>query len=187
MTQPPATQKQVLSWMILIVGTLLLLYITPSILITVLLPFWKPEDFSAVSAMFALVALGFAAVTAWAMKRSYRSLKYRKAKSPAPAKTPVPAASEKEASFLSTKEAAPTETKTLIWPWLVIGCGALLLISSGPAVVMLPIAPLFLAAMSTDSGNTPAYVSVSIVMIGYGMMIAYAVLLFFAVKALRAR
>ncbi|WP_181313551.1 hypothetical protein [Planomicrobium soli] len=47
--------------------------------------------------------------------------------------------------------------------------------------------PMYLAAMSTDSGTMPGYVPVLSVIIGYALISAYVVLLIRAVKALRAK
>lgn len=185
MTQPPATHKQALSWIVLIFGALFLLYLTPSIFITVLLPIWKPEEFSVVSAVLSVISLSFVAATIWTMRRAYKSLRAVKAERSFPVETII--ASKKETALFPLQKETTKETKKLIWPWLVIAPGALLLIGSGPGAIMLPIAPLFLAAMSTDSGNTPDYVPFSIIAIGYGLMFTYAIFVFFAIKALRSR
>ncbi|HZG71398.1 MAG TPA: hypothetical protein VEY51_07640 [Chondromyces sp.] len=79
------------------------------------------------------------------------------------------------------------KTQKPIWPWIVIGFGAVSLIGAGPGAIMLPIMPLFLAAMSTDSGNTPDYVPSLILVIGYGLLIGYTTLLIKAIKTLRSK
>lgn len=89
-------------------------------------------------------------------------------------------------SLLTTS--TPSEkTSTTIWPWLVLIPGGLLLVSTGPGIIMLPIMPLFLAAMSTDSGANPDYVPLLIIVIGYGLMIGYITLVVLAIKKLRKR
>ncbi|MDM5330100.1 hypothetical protein [Neobacillus sp. CF12] len=61
------------------------------------------------------------------------------------------------------------------------------MIGSGPGAIMLPIMPLFLAGMSTDSLDTPDYVPILIFVIGYGLMIGYTFLLIKAIKTLRKK
>ncbi|MDZ5474117.1 hypothetical protein SM124_20650 [Bacillus sp. 31A1R] len=51
--------------------------------------------------------------------------------------------------------------------WIMIILIGLIAVTLGPGIIFLPILPLFLAAMSTDSGNTPGYVPLLILVVGY--------------------
>jgi hypothetical protein len=77
--------------------------------------------------------------------------------------------------------------KKPVWPWIVIGAGAVLVISTGPAAIMLPVMPLLLAGFSTDSSSTPDYVPTLIIFVGYGILLGYILLLVKAIKRLRTK
>ncbi|MBM7662308.1 hypothetical protein JOC85_003115 [Bacillus mesophilus] len=173
-------QKPVLAWFILIGGGLFALSTFPGMLLMMLIPFWKPDELSFMTIIFMTIAVCIVVTTIWAMKRAFQSIRnYNLAKKVTD-----------ETIYINTSSQDQDEpfienNKKPIWPWVVIIPGAVLLISTGPAVIMFPIMPLFLAGMSTDSGSTPDYIPFLIIIIGYGLMIGYTILVIMAIKALR--
>lgn len=179
MMQPPLPQKPIWAYFVLIFGAFFLATTAPAGIILLLVPFFKPDEISIMSSILTAFMLILPAGALWAMIRSYKAIKtYRLLK--------------KETALLSLEKQVvdeegevPIKAKKPSWPWLVIAPGALLLISSGPGAVMFPIMPLFLAGMSTDSSDTPAYVPALLIFGGYGVMIGYAILVWRAIKTLR--
>lgn len=165
-------QQPIWAWVVLIGCGLFLLSALPGFLLTLFMTFWQANELSFFSIIFMTITLCILVVTGWGMKRAIQAIRaYNQAK---------------KNLVLEYIEVTDNRKKP-IWPWVVIGSGALLLISAGPGVIMLPIAPLFLAGMSTDSGTTPDYVPILILVIGYGLIVGYIILLVKAIKALRAK
>lgn len=179
MMQSPATRPPMLAWFVLIVSAFILLSMLPIVFMTAILPIWRPEEFSVVSMVMLLVALSFAAGALLAIRWSKQTIGTAVRRNSALEEK----SSELPSAFPEAEKAG--EKKKPVWPWLVIAPGALLLVSTGPGAVMLPIMPLFLAGMSTDSGNTSAYVPALIILIGYGIIGIYGYWLFRAIKVLR--
>lgn len=179
MTQLPAKRPPIFAWFILIVSAFFLVSMLPIVFMTAILPVWRPEEFSIVSVIMLLIALSFAAGALLAIRWAKRTI----GDAAQPNTEAEEASTEHPPSFSEGEEAE--EKKKPVWPWLVIAPGALLLVSTGPGAVMLPIMPLFLAGMSTDSGNTPDYVPALIILIGYGIIGIYGYWVFRAIKALR--
>jgi len=183
MQQPSveSPQNQLLSWVVLVIGGLFLIPTLPFTLLLISMPIWKPDETSFFSIFFTAIPVGICAATIWAMRRAYKDVRLAK-------KTAIgqPQPVIEEPSSEKEETSQPPVKKT-VWPWFVILPGALLLVVSGPGAMMLPIMPVYLAAMSTDSGTTPDYVPALIFLIGYAVIIGYAVLLVKAVKALRSK
>ncbi|WP_284036934.1 hypothetical protein [Neobacillus sp. 114] len=177
--RPSNQQQPIWAWVVLIGGALFLISALPGMLFIIFMPFWKADELSFFTMIFAAISLCILIVTAWGIKRAYNALRdYNRAKKA------YELESLQEKKLLNNLS---SETKKPIWPWIVIGLGALLVVSSGPGIIMLPIGPLFLAGMSTDSGTTPDYVPFLIIVIGYGLMAGYVILLIKAIKTLRAK
>ncbi|MBZ5202693.1 hypothetical protein HU147_15905 [Planomicrobium chinense] len=179
MTQSPAKRPPILAWFILIVSAFFLVSMLPIVFMTAILPIWRPEEFSIVSVIMLLIALSFAAGALLAIRWAKRTIG-----DAAQPNTEAEEASTEHPSSFSEGEEGKGKKKP-VWPWLVIAPGALLLITTGPGAIMLPIMPLFLAGMSTDSGNTPDYVPALIILIGYGIIGIYGYWVFRAIKTLR--
>jgi len=179
MTQPPAKRFPIAAWIILIISAFFFVSMLPIVFMTAILPIWRPEEFSVVSVIMLLIALSFIAgaflAIKWAKKEIAAAAQQNKK---------ADALAEESHSSMPSQE-WPEKQKKPVWPWLVIAPGALLLLSAGPGAVMFPIMPLFLAGMSTDSGNTPDYVPALIILIGYGLMGGYGYWVFRAIQALR--
>jgi len=174
-------ENPIWAWFVLIGGGLFLLKALPGMLLTLAIPLWKPDEISFFTFIYIPIILGILGLTIWGLKKAFSALKdYQQVKnSQTPAlieEVPEPA-----------KQELPAKTKKPVWPWIVIGAGAVLGIGSGPAALMLPIMPIFLAGMSTDSPHTPDYVPNLILTVGYGLMIGYIVLLIKAIKTLRKK
>jgi hypothetical protein len=165
------------AWFVLIAGGLFLLQSLPGMLLTIAIPLWKPDEFSFFTVIYIPIVLGILVVTIWGLKKAFSAIKcYQQVKNTgisAPQPKPI---------ILSAPAA-----KIPVWPWIVIGSGAVVVIGSGPGAIMLPIMPLFLTGMSTDSPDTPDYVPILIFVIGYGLMIGYTILLIKAIKTLRKK
>jgi hypothetical protein len=173
-------ENPIWAWFVLIGGGLFLLRALPGMLLTLLIPFWKPDEVSFFTFIYIPIVLGILGLTIWGLTKAFSAVKgYQQVKnSQTPAlieEVPEPA-----------KQELPS-TKKPVWPWIVIGAGAVLGIGSGPTALMLPIMPIFLAGMSTDSTHTPDYVSILILTVGYGLMIGYIMLLIKAIKTLRKK
>ena len=179
MTKLNAKRLPIFAWFILIVSAFFLVSMLPIVFMTAILPVWRPEEFSIVSVIMLLIALSFAAGALLAIRWAKRTI----GDAAQPNTEAEEASTEHPPSFSEGEEAE--EKKKPVWPWLVIAPGALLLVSTGPGAVMLPIMPLFLAGMSTDSGTTPDYVPALIILIGYGIIGIYGYWVFRAIKALR--
>lgn len=168
------------AWFVLIGCGIFLLKAAPGMLITVAIPLWKPDEFSIFSIFYIIFALGILAVTFWGMKKSYNAKKtYQQAKN-TQVSSPVKAPPDSNIHV-------PPAVKKPVWPWVVIGLGTVLVIASGPAALMLPVMPLLLAAFSTDSPSTPDYVPVLIILVGYGILAGYIILLIKAIKKLKSK
>jgi hypothetical protein len=167
-------QKPLWPWFVLIGGGIFLVSAAPGLLMSFLLPFWKAEELGLFMYIFILIATLMLIGTIWGMVKAYQALR-----NPIQPIHDIPLNSEKfQESHKNLSNKKP------IWPWVVIAPGALLLISSGPGVIMFPIMPLFLAGMSTDSGSTPDYVPILIVLIGYTLIIGYVTLVVIAIRTL---
>jgi hypothetical protein len=175
-------QQPIWAWIVLIGGGLFLLSAFPGIFLVLFMSFWQANELSYFTFIYMTIALCILVVTIWGMKRALGAIQ---------------AYNREKRSFLNEyfKDINPAELSNSlsvkkqkpIWPWIVLAPGALLLISTGPGVIILPIAPLFLAGMSTDSGTTPDYVPILIFTVGYGLMIGYFILVVKAIKTLRAK
>ncbi|TWT14576.1 hypothetical protein [Planomicrobium sp. CPCC 101079] len=152
----------------------------PYMLILLFMPLWKPDEVSMLSMIFTVIPVSICALVIWTMRRAYKTV--RSIKTLATWQAP-----DLEPATQNTGAEPPHAVKKPVWPWLVIVPGALLLLSMGPGAMMLPIMPLYLAAMSTDSGTAPSYVPALLVIIGYALICGYVVLLVRAIKALRAK
>ena len=168
------------AYFVLIGGGIFVLTTFPGILLMMTIPLWKRDEISFFSILFMVIGLCIIIVVGRGMKRAFVAIKTYKQWSKTA--SPIVAVGEKPAELVS---GGSDKRKKPIWPWIALTPGALLLVSSGPGVLMLPIAPLFLAGMSTDSGNTPGYVPGMIIIIGYGLLIGYTVLVVKAIKRLR--
>lgn len=180
----PAVEKpesQLLSWLALIIGGLFLIPTLPFTLLLVFMPIWKPDETSFLSIFFTAISVGICAVTIWAMRRAYKVVR----QSPLPGTEQDPTSIERRPHQKAKID--QHATKKPVWPWVVIAPSVLLLFAAGPGAMMLPIMPVYLAAMSTDSGTVPDYVPALIFIIGYALIIGYVVLLVKAVKALRSK
>ncbi|MCM3585843.1 hypothetical protein M3182_08815 [Mesobacillus maritimus] len=174
------TQYPIWAWVVLIGGAIFLVSALPGFISTLLIPLWKPDELGMFSMLFSLMALCFLFFRIWGMRKAYQALK---------AYQPL---QKQQASFVSQPQNIVEESplpviKKPIWPWFFIVPGVLLLIGMGSAVLMLPIMPLFLAGMSTDSGTVPDYVPILIILVGYGVMIGFTILLVLAIRALRKK
>jgi hypothetical protein len=174
-------QKPLWPWFVLIGGGLFLGSAAPGLLMSILLPFWRAEELGLFMYIFFMIAIIMVIATIWVMVKAYQALKSHN--------QPFNEIPFKQDGEIDLHEVHKTTiTKKPIWPWVVIAPGALLLVGSGPGVLMLPIMPLFLAGMSTDSGNTPDYVPILIILIGYTLILTYVILVVIAIKTLiRAR
>lgn len=182
--QQPAVEKpknQLLSWFVLIAGGFFLAPTLPFTLLLILMPLWKPDEVSFISMLFTSIPVGLCVLAIWAMRRAFKSLRPPKGAADKQVAIPQP-----ETPVHSTEPTQPPAKKPL-WPWIIIVPGALLLVAAGPGAMMLPIMPMYLAAMSTDSGTTPDYVPALIIVIGYALIFGYILLLVKAVKALRGK
>lgn len=172
MTQSKA-QNPLWAWFTLIGGVCFLFTGAPYLFMTALIPIWKPDELSFFSIMYITLALCMLIVLFWGMKQAFLTLKAYKKRG------------ENQAAVPEIKPS--TGNQKPVWPWVVIVPGALLLIFSGPGAIMLPIMPLFLAGMSTDSGTVPDYVPLAIFFGGYGLIAGYVMLLVKAIKTLKAK
>ena len=174
-----STEKKppLLAWFVLIGGALFLVNALPGFIFLFLMKFKQSGVFHFFSLFYLTIALVIVLGAIWAMKRSFDAIKeFHVFKRDTNIQNSRPTASP------------PSEkTSRTIWPWLVLIPGGLLLVSTGPGMIMLPIMPLFLAAMSTDSGTTPDYVPLLIIVIGYGLIIGYITLVILAIKKLRKK
>lgn len=174
-------ENPIWAWFVLIGGGLFLLRALPGMLLTLLIPFWKPDEVSFFTFIYIPIILGILGLTIWGLTKAFSAIKgYQQVKN-----SQTPALIEEVPAQETAKQELPTKTKKPVWPWIVIGAGAVLGIGSGPAALMLPIMPIFLAGMSTDSPHTPDYVPILILVVGYGLMISYTILLIKAIKTLR--
>jgi hypothetical protein len=168
------------AWLVRIGAGIFLLKAAPGIIITVAIPLWKPDEFSIFSIFYFVFALGILALTILGMKKAYSAIKaYQQVKN----NQVVPHVEVSPEPITQIQPAA----KKLVWPWIVIGAGVILVISTGPAALMLPVMPLLLAAFSTDSPSTPDYVPILIIFVGYGILVGYTILLIKAIKKLRLK
>ncbi|WP_419955407.1 hypothetical protein ACN6MT_07810 [Neobacillus niacini] len=168
------------AWFVLIGGGIFLLKAAPGMLLTLTIPLWKPDEFSIFSIFYIIFALGILTVTIWGMKKAYTAIKaYQQVKN-----NHVPPQVEASPDLIIQEQPA---VKKPVWPWIIIGAGAVLVISTGPAALMLPVMPLLLAAFSTDSPSTPDYVPILIIFVGYGILLVYILLLVKAIKRLRTK
>lgn len=174
-------QKPLWPWFVLIGGGIFLVSAGPGLFFTILLPFWRAEELGLFMYIFITITAFTIIGTIWGMVKAYQALR-----NPHQPINDIPYLPEQQ---IESQESHKNSTsKKPIWPWVIIVPGALLLVGSGPGVLMLPIMPLFLAGMSTDSGNTPDYVPLLIILIGYTLMIGYIILVVIAIKTLiRAR
>ncbi|MFS0575753.1 hypothetical protein AB1K83_08965 [Sporosarcina sp. 179-K 3D1 HS] len=166
-------QKPVWAWLVLIGGGLFAVTAFPGIFVMLLVPLFRWQELSFFSILFMTLAICILVVVIWGMKRAWQAIKAYRLIDPS-SLTVLP------------EELMPVRKKP-IWPWFVILPGAFVIISTGPGVIMLPIMPIFLAGMSTDSGDTPEYVPLLIFFGGYGIIIGYIILLIFAIRALRMK
>jgi hypothetical protein len=167
----PNQQNPIWAWVVLICGAIFCVSSLPGIIFTTFMHIRQQS-----ATFFSIMGLTFVIcvmiVIFWGMKRAWKAIKlYNKYKA--------------QFTIIEMKSDTPSQQKKPIWPWVVIGLGALTVLGMGPGVIMLPIMPLFLAGMSTDSGTTPDYVPLLILLIGYGLMIGYIILLVKAIKRLR--
>ncbi|MGS2777285.1 hypothetical protein ACVBAX_07895 [Robertmurraya sp. GLU-23] len=170
----PYQQKPIWAWVVLILGGLFIVFSLPGILLTLFMQIRQLEIVTSISIIFFTIGVCMIVVLLWGMKRAWTAIKkYNEYKA-------------KYTVIETNLDPTPQEKKP-IWPWVVIGIGALPVLGMGPGVIMLPIMPLFLAGMSTDSGTTPEYVPMLILLIGYGIMIGYITLLVKAIKRLRSK
>ncbi|MGG3561573.1 hypothetical protein ABES03_08210 [Neobacillus rhizosphaerae] len=170
------------AYFVLIGGGIFALTTLPGMLLMMTIPLWKPDEISFFSILFMVIGICIIIVLGWGMKKAFVAIKtYKQWRKTA---SPIVSVGEKPAELIS---GGSEKKKKPIWPWIALAPGALLLVSSGPGVLMLPIAPLFLAGMSTDSGNTPGYVPGLIIVIGYGLLIGYIILVVKAIKRLRTK
>lgn len=179
MSQPNKAATPIWAWFVLVFGAIFLVTMVPVLIILLLLPFFKPEETSIVSIFFTLFGVAMVAAAFWGMAKAYQAIKFHRK-----------IQKEQEVLFDQNDQAGEisgTEQTAAkpVWPWIVIVPGAALIVMSGPGALMFPIMPLFLAGMSTDSGQTPDYVPALIILIGYGLMFGYAILVVMAIKALR--
>lgn len=181
------------AYIVLIGGGIFAFSTLPGMLLIMTVPFWKHDEISFFSVLFMVIGLCVIVVIGWGMRKAFVAIKtYREwSKTMGPVTDgaeklaePIGGAGEKTAELL---EGVAEKKKKPIWPWIALAPGALLLVTSGPGVLMLPIMPLFMAGMSTDSGNTPGYVPGLIIFVGYGLLIGYIILVVKAIKTLRAR
>lgn len=175
-------QQPIWAWIILIGGGLFLLSAFPGIFFILFMSFWKANELSFFTIIYMTIALCILVVTLWGMKRAYGAIQHYNRE-----KKSFLNEYFKDIEPLELSKTTTVQKKKPIWPWIALAPGALLLIGSGPGVLMLPIAPLFLAGMSTDSGTTPEYVPLLILVVGYGLMIGYIILVVKAIKTLRAK
>lgn len=170
----PYQQKPIWAWVVLILGGLFMVFSLPGMLLTLFMQIRQLESVTSISIIFFTIDVCMIVVLLWGMKRAWTAIKkYNEYKT-------------KYTVIETNLDPTPQEKKP-IWPWVVIGVGALPVLGMGPGVIMLPIMPLFLAGMSTDSGTTPEYVPMLILLIGYGIMIGYILLLVKAIKRLRSK
>lgn len=77
-------------------------------------------------------------------------------------------------------------TKQPIWPWTFIIITALLIgygiLKIGYFVIAIPLLPLMIAAFS-DAPNTPAYWPFLVLVVGYGVLLGWIVLLALAIRS----
>jgi hypothetical protein len=168
-------QKPLWPWFVLIGGGIFLVTAGPGLLMSILLPFWRAEELGLFMYSFIIIAIIMFSGTIWGMMKAYQALKNQRV-------NVIPYSPEQSIKIQESHNSSIN--KKPIWPWVVIAPGALLLVGSGPGVIMLPIMPLFLAGMSTDSGNTPDYVPVLIFLVGYTLIIGYIILVVIAIKTL---
>ncbi len=170
----PYQQHPIWAWVVLILGGLFMVFSLPGMLLTLFMQIRQLEIVTSISIIFFTIGVCMIVVLIWGMKRAWTAIKHY---------------NEYKAKYtiIEVKSDSPTQEKKPIWPWVVIGLGALSVFGMGPGVIMLPIMPLFLAGMSTDSGTTPDYVPMLILFIGYGLMIGYIILLVKAIKRLRSK
>ncbi|TLS38459.1 hypothetical protein [Pseudalkalibacillus caeni] len=79
----------------------------------------------------------------------------------------------------------PFKKKQPVWAWTVVIIVGLLVVGTGPGVILVPVMPLMLAAFSTDSGNYPAFLPITIVLVGYGLLIGITWLTILAIRTIR--
>lgn len=181
MSQPRKAETPIWAWFVLVVGAMFSVTMVPVLLIFLLLPFFRPQETSIVSILFTGFAFLMVATAVWGMAKALKAIKFHRQTRQEPV-----ILLEKTEPTIESAGTGPSETAKPLWPWFVILPGAALIVMSGPGALMFPIMPLFLAGMSTDSGQTPQYVAMLIILIGYGLMIGYAILVVLAVRALRA-
>lgn len=168
---PSHVQTPLWAWLVLIGGVFFIVTAVPGILLTVVVPLFRWQELSFFSILFMTLATCICFVVFWGMKRAWQAIQ---------------AARLIERDSISPPLINPTiRVNKPIWPWFVILPGVFAIIGMGPGVIMLPIMPIFLAAMSTDSGQTPDYVPLLLVFGGYGIILGYLILLIFAIRALR--
>jgi hypothetical protein len=166
-----------LAWFVFIGGALFLINALPGLIFLFFMKFKQSGFFHFFSIFYLVIAMVIILGTIWAMKRSFEAIKAFHV-------------SKKKAHMqnsISNPSPSSGKLSRTIWPWLVLIPGGLLLVTTGPGIIMLPIMPLFLAAMSTDSGMTPEYIPLLIIVIGYGLMIGYIILVVLAIKKLRKK
>jgi hypothetical protein len=175
-------QQPIWAWIVLIGGGLFLFSAFPGLFLVFIMSAWKANELGFFTILYMTIALCLLAGTVWGLVKAFKAIRpYNQQKKDFLHEYFKDINSPESVNSAVSKKAKP------IWPWIVIAPGALLLISSGPGVIMLPIAPLFLAGMSTDSGTTPEYIPLLILVVGYGLMISYIILVVKAIKTLRAK
>ncbi|MGM0903782.1 MAG: hypothetical protein ACQEXB_22110 [Bacillota bacterium] len=139
-------QKPLWPWFVLIGGAIFLVSAGPGLLFTILLPFWRAEELGLFMCIFIMITVFTIIGTVWGMVKTYQAL--RNFNQPI---NGIPFLPEQQIESQEYHKNSPS--KMPIWPWFIIVPGALLLVGSGPGVLMLPIMPLFLAGMSDRFGK----------------------------------
>ncbi|MFE8701605.1 hypothetical protein ACFYKX_13455 [Cytobacillus sp. FJAT-54145] len=156
-----SSQKPVWAYVYIILSVLFLLQYGITLFFMVLNPFVSmfSGGFSSYWTMLSIVALVIIAVWFYFFRKAIREIKaYNLVVKDALAKESDDGVRDKNPLLVGKKSS-----------WIVIGIFAVC-IFLGPGIFTLPIMPLFLAGMSTDSGTTPAYVPILIIIVGYSVM-----------------
>ncbi|QYY43096.1 Holliday junction resolvase RecU [Aneurinibacillus sp. XH2] len=155
------------------ITTLFLLAQGPKVFLLPFFPFMmsgflnRPFNPSVIQIFFLLVGLTILAVAVWLIVKAIRAIIKDQKRNP------------------FRKNKGEFKRKGPLWAWIVIAIFGLGIIWIGPGILMLPILPLIMAGFSADSPNTPEYVPLMVMGIGYALLIGCIVLFISAIRAIK--
>jgi hypothetical protein len=161
------------AYVTVVITALFLIMQGPRVLLLPLFPFMmggffnRPFNPSVIQAFYLLIGLTIFAAAVWLVVKAFRAVTKDQKRNPL------------------RKNKGQFKRKGPLWAWIVIIVLGLGIISLGPGIFMLPILPLMMAGFSADSPNTPEYVPLMVMGIGYALLTGCIVLFILAIRAIR--